>query len=97
MLTEKDLPFKGELELNPASRFIKITPASVSGTVHLNAFRISDANGNFGEDFSGISDITADDNAPVEYFNMQGIRVDSPAPGLYIRRQGNRVEKVIVK
>ncbi len=32
VLTEKDLPFKGELELNPASRFIKITPASVSGT-----------------------------------------------------------------
>lgn len=97
ILTEKDLPFKGEIDLNPVSRFIKITPASVSGAVYLNAFRISDATGNFGEDFSGITDIIADDNAPVEYFNLQGIRVDNPTSGLYIRRQGNRVEKILVK
>lgn len=97
ILTEKDLPFKGEIDLNPVSRFIKITPASVSGTVYLNAFRISDATGNFGEDFSGITDIIADDNASVEYFNLQGIRVDNPTSGLYIRRQGNRVEKILVK
>lgn len=97
ILTEKDLPFKGEIDLNPVSRFIKITPASVSGAVYLNAFRISDATGNFGEDFSRITDIIADDNAPVEYFNLQGIRVDNPTSGLYIRRQGNRVEKILVK
>lgn len=59
VLTEKDLPFKGELELNPESRFVKITPASVSGAVSLNAFRISDANGSFGPDFSGIADVIA--------------------------------------
>lgn len=99
VLTEKDLPFKGEIDLNPASRFIKITPASVSGAFSLNAFRISDAQGNFGDDFTGIADIAADDdnNAPAEYFNLQGIRVDNPIPGLYIRRQGKKVEKVIVK
>ena len=98
VLTEKDLPFKGEIDLNPASRFIKITPASVSGAVNLNAFRISDSQGSFGNDFTGIADITADDdNAPVEYFNLQGIRVDNPTPGLYIRRQGKKVEKVVVR
>ncbi|MBD5265851.1 MAG: hypothetical protein HDS44_02665 [Bacteroides sp.] len=98
VLTEKDLPFKGEIDLNPASRFIKITPASVSGAVSLNAFRISDSQGSFGNDFTGIADITADDdNAPVEYFNLQGIRVDNPTPGLYIRRQGKKVEKVVVR
>lgn len=59
VLTEKDLPFNGELELNPESRFVKITPASVSGAVSLNAFRISDANGSFGPDFSGIADVIA--------------------------------------
>lgn len=59
VLTEKDLPFKGELELNPESRFVKITPASVSGAVSLNAFRISDANGSFGPDFSGIAAVIA--------------------------------------
>ncbi|RXE71283.1 M6 family metalloprotease domain-containing protein [Muribaculaceae bacterium Isolate-002 (NCI)] len=38
---------------------------------------------------------TDNDNAPVEYYNLQGIRVDNPAGGIYIRRQGSRVEKVI--
>lgn len=48
---------------------------------------------------TGIADIEAefDENAPVEYFNLQGIRVANPENGLYIRRQGNKVEKVIVK
>lgn len=46
---------------------------------------------------SGIADIVADENAPVEYFNLQGIRVANPENGLYIRRQGNKVTKVIVK
>lgn len=47
---------------------------------------------------SGIDGIGADfdENAPVEYFNLQGIRVDNPENGLYIRRQGNKVEKVIL-
>lgn len=46
---------------------------------------------------SGISDVIANENAPVEYFNLQGVRVDNPANGLYIRRQGNEVSKVFVK
>ena len=49
------------------------------------------------DDTTGIADIVADENAPVEYFNPQGIRVDNPENGLYIRRQGNKVTKVIVK
>lgn len=46
---------------------------------------------------TGIADIVVDENAPVEYFNLQGIRVENPENGLYIRRQGNKVTKVIVK
>lgn len=47
---------------------------------------------------TGIADIDVDsENAPVEYFNMQGIRVANPQNGLYIRRQGNKVEKIYVK
>ncbi len=46
---------------------------------------------------SAITDITVDENAPVEYFNLQGIRVDNPENGLYIKRQGNNVTKVLVK
>lgn len=46
-------------------------------------------------DQSSISDIVAED-APVEYFNLQGIRVANPENGLFIKRQGNKVTKVIM-
>lgn len=47
--------------------------------------------------FSGLEDITADEDAAVEYFDLQGRRVDKPATGLYIRRQGSKADKVLVK
>lgn len=43
----------------------------------------------------GIEGIEIDENAPVEYFNLQGVRVENPANGLYIMRQGDKVVKVI--
>lgn len=46
---------------------------------------------------SGIDSIDADENAPVEYYDLRGIRVSGDAPGLYIRRQGNKTTKVLVK
>lgn len=45
----------------------------------------------------GIDGIEADENAQVEYFNLQGIRVANPENGVYIRRQGSKVSKVFVK
>lgn len=46
---------------------------------------------------TAITDIeAADENAPVEYYNLQGVRVENPSNGLYIRRQGNKVTKVII-
>ena len=51
------------------------------------------------ENGAGINDVTVDnENAPVEYFNLQGIRVSEPAAGqVVIRRQGTNVQKVLVK
>ena len=47
---------------------------------------------------SGIDDIvTGDENAPVEYYNLQGIRVSDPTPGMYIMRQGTTTSKVIIR
>lgn len=46
---------------------------------------------------SGLTGVVADENAPVEYFNLQGVRVANPENGLYIRRQGSKVQKVLVK
>lgn len=48
-------------------------------------------------DQAGIDDITVDQDATVEYFNLQGIRVAEPADGIYIVRQGNAVTKQLIR
>ena len=50
-------------------------------------------------DTNNIVDVIADEDAPVEYYNLSGIRVRSEnlAPGLYIRRQGNTASKVLIR
>lgn len=53
--------------------------------------------GDYKDVAAGIADIIAGDNAPVEYYNLQGIKVANPESGLYIRRQGKTTTKVIVK
>lgn len=54
-----------------------------------------------GEGESAITDIVAgfDENAPVEYFNLQGVKVnvENAAPGLYIVKQGKKVAKQIIR
>ena len=50
----------------------------------------------FSSEESGVDNIAAD-NAPAEYFNLQGVRVANPENGLYIVRQGGKVSKQLVK
>lgn len=50
------------------------------------------------DDLSGLAEIEANDNAPVEYFNLQGVRVDNPAAGqVVIKRQGTKATKTLVR
>ncbi len=52
---------------------------------------------------SGVEDVeiegAVDENAPVEFYNLNGVQVDGEnlVPGIYIRRQGNTVSKVLVR
>ena len=48
---------------------------------------------------TAIEDILGEDeNAPVEYYNLQGVRISEPAAGqVVIRRQGSKVAKIIVR
>ncbi|MDE7154652.1 MAG: chitobiase/beta-hexosaminidase C-terminal domain-containing protein [Muribaculaceae bacterium] len=47
---------------------------------------------------SGVEAVTVEnENAPVEYYNLQGVRVQNPENGLFIRRQGNSVSKIIIR
>ncbi len=61
-----------------------------SAQIGLNSYTFTTEGG------AGINNITVDENAPVEYFNLQGIRVANPENGLFIRRQGKNVSKVIL-
>ena len=49
------------------------------------------------DDQNGVAGVIADENAPVEYYNLQGVRVANPENGLYIVRQGRNVRKVLIK
>lgn len=46
---------------------------------------------------SGINNVAFDENAPVEYYNLQGVRVANPNNGIYIVKQGTKTTKVFVK
>lgn len=48
---------------------------------------------------AGITDVTVEnENAPVEYFNLQGMRINEPVAGqIVLRRQGSKTTKVLVK
>lgn len=54
VLRTADFPFKGEIELNPDTRMVKIYPAAISGSLYVRDFRVSDEDGFFGEDFSAL-------------------------------------------
>lgn len=55
------------------------------------------ATGNEGELPTAVETLDTDDNAPVEYYNLNGMKVSNPQGGIFIRRQGNTTEKVVIK
>jgi hypothetical protein len=90
VLRNADFPFDGLLYLNSESRFVKLVPAKLSGSVTLSEFRVADAEGKgLGEGFdiiTGIQNIHASELQAPEYFTLKGERVAIPAHGLYIMR-----------
>jgi len=48
-------------------------------------------------EMTGSASVEADENAPTEYYNLQGIRVDVPSHGIYIKRRGSTISKVLVR
>lgn len=49
-----------------------------------------------GEGETGVESIGIN-NAPVEYYNLQGVKVSNPSNGVFIKIQGNKVTKVYIK
>lgn len=84
---------KLNLSTNPANLKAKVSVEGnivkyfgQNGVKNLTSFKL---------DAAGVEGIEIDENAPVEYYNLQGVRVENPANGLYIMRQGDKVVKVI--
>lgn len=46
---------------------------------------------------TSVDTIGIDNNAPAEYYNLQGVRVSNPEKGLYIVRQGDKVSKQVIR
>ena len=42
-----------------------------------------------------IEEIEAE-NAPVEYYNLQGVKVANPENGIFIKKQGSKTTKVVL-
>ena len=50
------------------------------------------------EGSSDVENITIDsEDAPVEYYNLQGVKVENPSNGIFIKVQGKKSEKVYIK
>jgi hypothetical protein len=49
-----------------------------------------------GGELTGIEDVEFDENAPVEYYNLQGMKVANPEKGIFIKKQGKKATKVVL-
>lgn len=45
---------------------------------------------------TAVEGISSDDNAPVEYYNLNGQKISDPSNGIFIRRQGTTTTKVAI-
>ena len=71
------------------------------GTVNIYQFNpgIRLAKYTLAADFTGINNVIADadENAPVEYYNLQGVKVEKPENGIFIKKQGAKATKIIAE
>lgn len=44
-----------------------------------------------------VDAIASEENAPAEYYNLQGVRVANPDNGIYIVRRGSKVSKTVIR
>ena len=74
--------------------------ASVNEDGTVNIFQVIPGNSlsmfKFTPDASGVESTLADDNAAVEYYNLQGMKVANPENGLFIKKQGAKASKVVL-
>lgn len=93
--SQTNFSFAGiDLTENEVISDLKVTFTLVEGSAVKNSSTPSTIRFSY-EIRTGVESVIADnDNANVEYYNLQGVRVDNPTNGLYIRVAGNKATKV---
>ena len=72
------------------------------GTATIYAFNQADRAGVYTFDpngtpsQSGVEETLANDNAPVEYYNLQGVKVANPENGIFVKKQAGKATKVVL-
>lgn len=93
----------GNIDFDESTQYLMWTPAKEGAACYLDArdgAYIESITVEYGKaGTSGVSGITVDNdnNAPVEFFSLQGMRVANPGTGIYIRRQGSMVNKIVIR
>ena len=96
------LALKGSGELAGKFAFCRVTTDHIisANRAYLNISATAASNSaNIRLTIDGTTDIEgvdADENAPIEYYNLQGVKVENPEKGIYIKRQGTTVTKVML-
>ena len=66
--------------------------------VKVRNYAIYNMDGDTGQQFSNVNVVITDEDAPIEYYNLQGIRIMQPTTsGVYIIKKGNQVRKTYIK
>ncbi|MDO5395257.1 MAG: chitobiase/beta-hexosaminidase C-terminal domain-containing protein, partial [Bacteroidales bacterium] len=78
----------------PAAKPVASVTFSSTGKTFFSKVKVD-----YSQDLTGVDSIVAgdDENATVEYYNLQGVRVQNPANGLYIVKKGNKVSKQLIR
>ena len=62
---------------------------TATGTTNINTIRVTYKTATV------IEKVDAD-NAPIEYYNLQGVKVDNPTKGVFIKKQGLCISKIVL-
>ena len=72
--------------------------SQTGNNVKVRNYAIYNMDGDTGQQFSNVNVVINDEDAPIEYYNLQGIRIMQPTTsGVYIIKKGNQVRKTYIK
>lgn len=101
----EELPTKEQIELavlgQSATTSVEINQENLTVTITVSNIE-ADIDGAKSHTYvlkyakAGVENVEIDNNAPVEYYNLQGVKVANPENGIFIKVQGSKATKVVL-